>query len=102
MTDNFFEKLIWVLVWMFCLQGHDTTTAAICWALFMLGLNEDVQEKVYQELQTIFNNEDRAMTKQDLLEMKYLEMVIKETLRLYPSVPVIGRVLKEDQEIGRF
>jgi cytochrome P450 len=36
----------------------------------------------------------------DLSEMKYLERVIKEVLRLYSSVPVFSRVLKEDVEIG--
>jgi hypothetical protein len=36
----------------------------------------------------------------DLNEMKYLERVVKEALRLYPSVPFIGRILKEDTKIG--
>jgi cytochrome P450 len=37
----------------------------------------------------------------DLADMKYLEMVIKEALRLYPSVPFVGRVLNEDVKIGK-
>jgi Cytochrome P450 len=37
----------------------------------------------------------------DINEMKYLERVIKETMRLYPSIPIFGRELKEDVEIGK-
>jgi cytochrome P450 len=59
-----------------------------------------LQETAYQEQESIFQGSDRSVTMKDLNEMKYLERVIKETLRLYPSVPIIGRILKKDVNIG--
>jgi len=83
----------------FMFEGHDTTTAGICWSLFLLGNYPEIQEKVAEELEDIFQGEDRPTTMADLGEMKYLERVIKESLRLYPSVPFISRVLNEDIEL---
>jgi cytochrome P450 len=60
-----------------------------------------LQDKAYEELQQIFEGSDRPPTMKDLTEMKYLERVIKESLRLYPSVPQFSRLLKEDIEICR-
>ena len=59
------------------------------------------QDKVYEELENIFQGSDRPPTMNDLKQMKYLDRVIKETLRLYPSLPVIGREIKEDVVIGK-
>nr|CAQ57674.1 cytochrome P450 [Nilaparvata lugens] len=84
----------------FMFEGHDTTAASIGWAIFLLGNNPEVQDRVVEELNDIFGDSDRLATIHDLNDMKYLEMVIKETLRLYPSVPFIGRLVTEDMVVG--
>lgn len=66
----------------------------------MLGLHQDIQTRVYDELYEIFGDSDRPATFNDTLQMKYLERVILETLRMYPPVPIIARELKHDAKIG--
>ncbi|KAH9520017.1 Cytochrome P450 4V2 [Bulinus truncatus] len=76
--------------------GHDTTAAAINWATHLIGSHAEVQAKVHEELDKVFGNDTRDATMEDLKELKYLECCIKEALRLFPSVPVFARSIKED------
>ncbi|XP_054984130.1 cytochrome P450 4V2-like [Sorex araneus] len=84
----------------FMFEGHDTTATAINWSLYLLGHHPEVQKKVDQELEEVFGKSHRPVTVEDLRRLKYLECVIKETLRLFPSVPLFGRQLNEDCVIG--
>ncbi|XP_013185532.2 cytochrome P450 4g15 [Amyelois transitella] len=80
-------------------EGHDTTAAGSSFVLCLLGVHQDIQDKVYDELYEIFGNSDRPVTFADTLQMKYLERVILESLRLYPPVPAIARKLNRDVTI---
>lgn len=84
----------------FMLAGQDSVGTATAVTLFLLANNPTWQEKCIAELDEIFKNDERSPTIQDLKDMKYLDMCIKESLRLYPSVPVFARTLGEDVRIG--
>ena len=86
----------------FMFEGHDTTTAGINWSLFLIGLHEDVQERIFEELDSIFQGSDRKATIKDIQEMKYLDRCIKEALRLYPSVSFIGRLTSETIHLDEY
>ncbi|CAN7992020.1 unnamed protein product [Ixodes pacificus] len=81
--------------------GFDTTASSAAFCLYLLGNHLEVQEKVHEELDRVFGDDvDRPVTLDDLRDLPYLDCVIKETLRLYPSVPVVARRIDEDMKIG--
>lgn len=69
-------------------------------SLYFLAAHQDVQQKVMEELNSIFKDANQVVTFEDVAEMKYLEQCIKETLRLCPSVPMITRKIIEDLPLG--
>lgn len=87
----------------FMLAGQDSVGAAVAFCLFLLAQNPEYQDKCVSELNDIFENDhERTPTMKDIREMRYLEQCIKETLRLYPSVPLIARRISEGIPVGKY
>jgi len=84
----------------FMLAGQESVATATAITLFLLANNPKCQERCIAESNEIFGDDTRSATMQDLKKMKYLDMCIKESLRLYPSVPFFARRLGQDVRIG--
>ena len=82
----------------FMFEGHDTTASGISWALYNLAKNQDYQAKAREEVDNIIKDKEEVSW-EDLPEMEYLTMCIKESLRLNPTVFVISRELTNSQTI---
>jgi cytochrome P450 len=80
------------------LAGHETTAIALSWACYLIAQNPDVEAKLAEELRTVLGGHVPAPD--DLPKLRYTEMVLKETLRLYPAVWGIGRRAIAECELG--
>jgi cytochrome P450 family 4 len=85
----------------FMFAGHDTTGIAITFILFLLAHHPEAQEKILEEIrETKESSGTDDILFNDLNNMKYLERVIKECLRIYSPVPFIARRITEEVEYG--
>ncbi|KAH8233715.1 hypothetical protein KR026_011572 [Drosophila bipectinata] len=85
----------------FMFEGHDTTTSGVSFAVYLLSRHPDEQKKLFSEQCEVMGTSElnRDATYQEISQMKYLDLYIKEAQRLYPSVPFIGRYTEKDYEI---
>ncbi|XKL61636.1 hypothetical protein PGB90_001469 [Kerria lacca] len=97
--SNFTDEEIQDEVHTFMFAGHDTTTSATSFCLYALSNNQRVQDKLYDEIKTNLLSKDTEPTYQDYMNMKYLECVIKETMRIYTTIPMFGRKVEEDIQL---
>lgn len=74
-----------------CFKGSDTSTGSLATILLMLAMHPDCQEKVYNELNSIFPSNNVDVTIDDLDKLLYTDMCVKEALRVFPTVSAIAR-----------
>nr|XP_054918581.1 cytochrome P450 4c3-like [Dermacentor andersoni] len=87
----------------FLFAGHETTAVGLTYLLYILGLHQDVQDKVVDEINSIFQgNLECDVTREDASLMKYLECVIKESQRIFTILPIYGRKIEEDFQVGKY
>ncbi|XP_053951793.1 cytochrome P450 4d2-like isoform X2 [Anastrepha ludens] len=85
----------------FMFEGHDTTTSGISFCLYLISRHPEVQNKLVEEInEVIGTDKTRTIGLSELHDLKYLDCTIKESLRLFPSVPSIGRETTEDVQLG--
>ncbi|KAL5726235.1 hypothetical protein ACHQM5_009291 [Ranunculus cassubicifolius] len=79
----------------------DTTATAIEWTVAELLKNPRVMALVQEELEKVVGL-DRMVEEEDLVKMEYLKMVVKESMRLHPVVPLTPHEAIEDKSINGY
>ncbi|OWK12084.1 CYP4F2, partial [Cervus elaphus hippelaphus] len=81
----------------FMFEGHDTTASGLSWVLYNLAKHPEYQERCRQEVQELLRDrEPKEIEWDDLTQLPFLTMCIKESLRLHPPVTYISRRCTQD------
>lgn len=88
----------------FMSAGHDTTGWTLVYTLFLIGHYPEVQTRIHEELDAFFASytNESDITIDSLKELKYTEAVVKESMRLYPPVPMVARKVEKNLKIGKW
>lgn len=82
----------------FLLAGHETTAKALTWTLYLLARAPEWQERVRGEIQSVTGG--AQISPGHIGKLEITQRVLKESMRLYPPVPVMTRVTAEDTNLG--
>ncbi len=82
------------------LAGHETTANALAWTWYLLSQHPEVDAQLAAELHDVLGG--RSPTVADLPRLRYTEMVVTESMRLYPPVYAFGREPVRNVRIGDY
>jgi cytochrome P450 len=81
--------------------GHDSTAAGLAWVWYLIARHPEVEARLLAEVRDVLG--ERTATYEDVARLRYLEMVLKESLRLYPpTVALFIREALEPVELGGY
>jgi cytochrome P450 len=83
---------------MLLASGHETTAMSLSWAWYLLSRHADADVRLLREVDDVLDGYQVGVD--DLPKLRWTEVVLKETLRMYPAIWIIVRRAIKDTEIA--
>lgn len=77
--------------------GHETSSNALTWTLYLLAQHPEIMEKLRAEIKAVFGDETPSF--ENLRKLEYTTMVLQESMRLFPPAFAVGREPQADDEV---
>lgn len=94
---GFDDKTICDHILTFFIAGHETTANSINFTFLLLRDNQKERELLQKEIDS-----NSVNNREQLYQLTHLDNIIKESLRLYPTIPLFPRIAKEDDTLGDY
>jgi cytochrome P450 len=81
----------------FFIVGHETSALALTWALYLIGSHPKTQQRILDEIRDVLGDEDIKF--EYISQLKFVNAVLNEALRLFPPIPILGREAIGDTQV---
>lgn len=90
------EKVIKEQLETVLIAGSDTSALTVSFTILMLAMHPDIQNRLFEEMRTVYDEQDERTSNDQLQELPYLDCCLKESMRLFPVASLIGRTPSTD------
>ncbi|CAB0005804.1 unnamed protein product [Nesidiocoris tenuis] len=95
----FSHKTLLSNAFAFFTGGFDTTGSALGYLFYELAINQDEQDRIYEEIKSVVSKHDGVLTTESVGELKLLDYALSETLRIHPPAVGTDRVVTKPYQI---
>ncbi|KAK4878336.1 hypothetical protein RN001_010842 [Aquatica leii] len=100
-SNEFTLEDVMAQAFLFFVAGFETMTHTTAFTLYELCRNVDIQSKLREEVCQVLSKNNGEITYENLGEMQYMDEVISEALRMYPTIPIITRKCVKDYKVPK-
>lgn len=97
---QFTEKIVKEQIETVVIAGNETSALTLSYVLLMLAMHPHAQERVYDELRSVYDTQTEDSTYEQIQRLPYLDSVLKEGMRLFPVAPFLVRTVCADTQLS--
>lgn len=99
-AGKFTEQIVKEQIETVIIAGNETSALTISYTLLLLAMHPEVQDRVFDELQTVYESPDEYSSYERVQQLTYLDRVLKEGMRMFPVAPFIVRCCIADTKLS--
>lgn len=99
-SGHFSEQVVKEQIETVLIAGNETSALTLSYTILLLAMYPDIQERLYNELRSVYDTQDEETSYERVQKLTYLDLVLKESMRMFPVAPFIVRTATADTPVS--
>jgi cytochrome P450 family 6 len=84
---------------VFYIAGSESSSSTVAYTLYELTQNEELMKRAQEDIKVTLEQHNGELTYESIMDMKFIDLCVKETLRKYPGLPILNRECTKDYHV---